>query len=164
MNHLTVPCSPIASVLPLKFKSRKSNYSLWRASTTLYTSCMMHQSLLYICTVLENTIRWEYMWELDNTPAFESVTKNLSYCIMKEMCRLKSTSNSTCVRRDNTRFSYNKIGKPFLSRWLTHIAMYLRVRNEKTIRIAPARIFILWKELIYFRWFESQREAADSTD
>lgn len=85
---------------PLKFKSRKSNYSLGRASTTLYTSSVTLQSLLYICIVLENTIRWEYMWELDNTPAFESVTKNFSYCIIKEMYRLKSTSNSTCVRRD----------------------------------------------------------------
>lgn len=36
-------------------------------------------------------------------------------------------------------------------------------RNQKTIPIAPARIFMLWKELISFRLFEAQWEVADST-
>jgi len=40
-------------------------------------------------------------------------------------------------------FCVVKVTKPHLARWLRHIAVSLRVRNQKTIPIAPDRIFVL---------------------
>lgn len=155
VSHLILSCSPIASALP-RFKSRKSMRSI------LYTFSIIPPSLLYFCAVPGNTIRNE------NVRIRLHLTLNLlrTFCLTILWRKYVDWNEQSIVHalvEIIPTFDTVKVINPPLSGWFSHIAVNLRIRNEKKIFIASARIFILWKELIYFRLFESQLEIADST-
>lgn len=135
VSHLILSCSPIASALS-RFKSRKSMRSI------PCTFSIIPPSLLYFCAVPGNTIRNE------NVRIRLHLTLNLlrTFCLTILWRKYVDWTEQSIVHalvEIIPTFDTVKVINPPLSGWFSHIAVNLRIRNEKKIFIASDRIFIL---------------------
>lgn len=136
------------------------------AFPTPYNSSTTLQILLNFSAIPENSVRREHVQERSR-----SFGKHLPHSITYKGYMYHKGSVLTGMRNwwymhlmiYNPCSDKAKVAKPPLARWLSHTAVRLRVRDQKTIPTAPARTLMLWKELVYFKLIESQWEAAEFT-